>query len=88
MILGSFRRDDKVAVITGDDRDLDAAIVVAFAETDTDVVIASRTQSALDAVAEQVRSAGRRSTHRRRRPGISQHHHTPGRFRPPRRSRD
>ncbi len=58
MILDRFRLDDKVAVITGAGRGLGAAIAVAFAEVGADVVIASRTQSELDAVAEQVRGAG------------------------------
>lgn len=61
MILDSFRLDDKVAVITGAGRGLGAAIALAFAEAGADVVIASRTQSQLDEVAEQVRAVGRRA---------------------------
>jgi 7-alpha-hydroxysteroid dehydrogenase len=61
MILDRFRLDDKVAVITGGGRGLGAAIALAFAEAGGDVVIASRTQSELDAVAEQVRATGRRA---------------------------
>src|SRR6201995_923824 len=60
MILDRFRLDDKVAVITGAGRGLGAAIALAFAEAGADVLIASRTESQLEAVAEEGRAAGRR----------------------------
>lgn len=61
MILDRFRLDDQVAVVTGAGRGLGAAIALAFAEAGADVVIAARTQSQLDDVAEQIRGAGRRA---------------------------
>ena len=61
MILDRFRLDDKVAVITGAGRGLGAAIALAFAEAGADVLIASRTESQLEAVAEQVRAVGRKA---------------------------
>src|SRR3954466_13477464 len=61
VILDRFRLDDRVAVVTGAGRGLGAAMALAFAEAGADVVIASRTQSQLDEVAEQVRAIGRRA---------------------------
>jgi 7-alpha-hydroxysteroid dehydrogenase len=61
VILDRFRLDNQVAVITGAGRGIGAATAVAFAEVGADVVIASRTGSELDDVAEQVRGLGRRA---------------------------
>ena len=61
MILDRFRLDDQVAVVTGAGRGLGAAIALAFAEAGADVVIASRTQSQLEEVAEQIQATGRRA---------------------------
>jgi 7-alpha-hydroxysteroid dehydrogenase len=61
VILDRFRLDDKVAIVTGAGRGLGAAIAIAFAEAGADAVIAARTQSQLDEVAEQIRGVGRRA---------------------------
>lgn len=61
VILDRFRLDDKVAVVTGAGRGLGAAMAVAFAEAGADVVIASRTQSQLEEVAEHVQATGRKA---------------------------
>lgn len=61
MILDRFRLDNSVAVVTGAGRGLGAAIAVAFAEAGADVVIAARTRSQLETVAEQVEGVGRRA---------------------------
>ncbi|MEB3070266.1 SDR family oxidoreductase [[Mycobacterium] vasticus] len=61
MILDKFRLDNSVAVVTGAGRGLGAATAVAFAEAGADVVIAARTRSQLETVAEQVEAAGRRA---------------------------
>jgi 7-alpha-hydroxysteroid dehydrogenase len=61
VILDRFRLDDHVAVVTGAGRGLGAAMALAFAEAGADVVIASRTQSQLEEVAEQIRGTGRRA---------------------------
>lgn len=61
MILDRFRIDGQVAVVTGAGRGLGAAIAVAFAEAGADVVIAARTKSQLDAVADEVAAAGRQA---------------------------
>jgi 7-alpha-hydroxysteroid dehydrogenase len=61
VILDRFRLDDQVAVVTGAGRGLGAAMALAFAEAGADVLIASRTQSQLEEVAEQIRATGRRA---------------------------
>ncbi|WP_228001122.1 SDR family oxidoreductase [Nocardia australiensis] len=61
MILDRFRIDGQVAIVTGAGRGLGAAIAVAFAEAGADVVIAARTKSQLDEVAEKVTAVGRQA---------------------------
>ncbi|MDT5311449.1 MAG: 7-alpha-hydroxysteroid dehydrogenase [Mycobacterium sp.] len=61
MILDRFKLDGQVALVTGAGRGLGAAMALAFAEAGADVVIAARTQSQLDEVAEQIRGTGRRA---------------------------
>ena len=61
MILDRFRLDDQVAVVTGAGRGLGAAMALAFAEAGTDVLIAARTRSQLEEVAEQIEGTGRRA---------------------------
>jgi 7-alpha-hydroxysteroid dehydrogenase len=61
VILDRFRLTDQVAIVTGAGRGLGAAMALAFAEAGADVVIASRTRSELDTVAEQIRQTGRRA---------------------------
>lgn len=61
MILDRFRLDGQVAIVTGAGRGLGAAIAVAFAEVGADVLISSRTESELQAVAAQIEALGRRA---------------------------
>lgn len=51
---------NKVAIITGAGRGIGKAITLAFAGAGADVVLVSRTRSELEAVASEVRDAGRR----------------------------
>jgi 7-alpha-hydroxysteroid dehydrogenase len=61
VILDRFRLDDQVAVVTGAGRGLGAAMALAFAEAGADVLIAARTRSQLEEVAEQIAATGRRA---------------------------
>ena len=56
-----FDMTGKVAVVTGGSRGLGREMVLAFAERGADVVIASRKLDNCEAVAEEVRSLGRRA---------------------------
>lgn len=60
-ILDRFTLTDHVAVITGAGRGIGAATAVALAEAGSDVLISARHCDQLEAVAQRVRSAGRRA---------------------------
>ena len=59
--LDRFLVTDKVAIVTGAGRGIGAASAVALAEAGADVVLSARTADQLEAVADQVRAAGRRA---------------------------
>jgi 7-alpha-hydroxysteroid dehydrogenase len=61
LILDRFRLTDRVAVVTAAGKGIGAASAIALAEAGADVVIAARTASDLDSVAENVIAAGRRA---------------------------
>ncbi|OBG23266.1 short-chain dehydrogenase [Mycolicibacterium celeriflavum] len=60
-ILDRFRLDDKVVVITGASSGLGVSFAEACAQAGADVVLAARRIEKLDATAQLVRTAGRRS---------------------------
>lgn len=60
-ILDKFRLDGEVAVVTGAGKGIGRAIAIGLAEAGADVVVASRTQSDLDAVASEIKALGRRA---------------------------
>jgi 7-alpha-hydroxysteroid dehydrogenase len=60
-IMDNFRLDGEVAVVTGAGKGIGRAIAIGLAEAGADVALASRTQSDLDAVAEEIRGTGRRA---------------------------
>ena len=58
MILDRFRVEGQVAIITGAGRGIGASCALALAQCGANVVIASRTQSDLDSVANAVAIVG------------------------------
>ena len=60
-LLDRFRLDDQVAIITGAGRGIGAACARTFAEAGADVVITSRTEAELDAIATEVAASGRQA---------------------------
>jgi NAD(P)-dependent dehydrogenase (short-subunit alcohol dehydrogenase family) len=61
MGLEMFSLAGKVAVVTGGGRGFGKAMALGLAEAGADVVLASRTQEELDAVAGEIRSRGRKA---------------------------
>ncbi len=61
MGLEMFKLDGKVAIVTGGGKGLGKAVALGLAEAGADVVVAGRTQSTLDAVAEEIKGKGRNS---------------------------
>jgi 7-alpha-hydroxysteroid dehydrogenase len=61
VILDRFSLAGKVAIVTGAGLGIGRGIAVGFAEAGADVVLAARTESDLQEVAELVRAAGRRA---------------------------
>ncbi len=60
-ILDRFQLDGRVAIVTGAGQGIGAGCALALAEAGADVALAARTESDLEAVAEQVRALGRRA---------------------------
>ncbi|MBP3866162.1 MAG: SDR family NAD(P)-dependent oxidoreductase, partial [Pseudomonas sp.] len=60
-IIQRFNLTGSVAVITGGGRGIGRGIALAYAEAGADVVLAARTLADVEAVAEEVRSLGRRA---------------------------
>ncbi len=60
-ILDRFSLEGKVAVVTGAGKGIGKAIAIGLAEAGADVALASRTQSDLDAVADEIHALGRKA---------------------------
>lgn len=60
-VLDQFRLDGKVALITGAGKGIGAACAATLADAGADVALMARTAADLDAVAGQVKDAGRRA---------------------------
>lgn len=60
-LLDRFRMDGRAAIVTGAGRGIGRATALALADAGADVVIAARTMSQLEEVAEEVEQRGRRA---------------------------
>lgn len=60
-LIEKFRVDGQIAIVTGAGKGIGAAIARALAEAGADVVLAARTQSDLDSVAEDIRAMGQKA---------------------------
>ncbi|KAI5914072.1 glucose 1-dehydrogenase [Thauera sp. 2A1] len=60
-IIDRFRLDNQVAIVTGGGRGIGRAIALTYAQAGADVVCAARTLGDVEAVAEEIRSMGRRA---------------------------
>ena len=61
MSASHFALADKIAVVTGASRGIGRAIALAFAEAGADLVIASRTKTTLEKVAQEISCLGQRT---------------------------
>ena len=61
MILDRFNLEGRVAIVTGAGQGIGAGTAIGLAEAGADVALASRTQTDLEVVAEQIRALGRRA---------------------------
>ena len=60
-VLDQFKLDGQVVVVTGGGRGIGEAIALGMAEAGADIVVAARRTAEIEAVAEKVRSLGRKS---------------------------